>query len=78
MYVADAAQIWCCYGCGIGVSTTAQEKHTQLVSMKMRDEGSIPGLTQWVKDPALLCAVVQVTDAAWIWHWHDYGVGWQR
>ena len=28
--------------------------------------GSIPGLTQWVKDLALLTAVMQVADAAWI------------
>ena len=32
------------------------------------DAGSIPGLTQWVKDLALLQAAVQVTDAAQIWH----------
>ena len=30
------------------------------------DMGWIPGLSQWVKDLALLKAVVQVTDTAWI------------
>ena len=30
------------------------------------DVHSIPGLAQWVRDLALLWAVVQVTDAAWI------------
>ena len=28
------------------------------------DEGSIPSLTRWVGDPALVCVVVQVTDTA--------------
>ena len=28
--------------------------------------GSIPGLTQWVKDLVLPCAVVQIEDATWI------------
>ena len=29
-------------------------------------EGSLPSLAHWLKDPALLSAVVQVTDMAWI------------
>ena len=31
------------------------------------DGGLIPGLAQWVTDPALLQTAVQVTDASWIW-----------
>ena len=39
------------------------------------DEGSIPGLTPWVKDTALLQAAAQVTDAAQIRCCHGYDVG---
>ena len=39
--------------------------------------GSTPGLAQWVKDPGLLQAAVQITDAAWIWHCCGCGIGLQ-
>ena len=41
------------------------------------DVGLIPGLTQWVKDPVLLQAVVQVADVARIWCCCGCGIGQQ-
>ena len=37
----------------------------------------IPGFDQWVKDPALPQAAVQVADVAWLLHCCGCGVGQQ-
>ena len=41
------------------------------------DAGSIPGLAQWVGDPDVTIAVMQVEDVAWIWHCCGCGIDWQ-
>ena len=41
------------------------------------DVGLITGPTQWVKDPALLGAVMQAADVTWILPCYGCGVGWQ-
>ena len=40
------------------------------------DGGSIPGLTQWVKDLVLLKGMVWITDMAQIQCCCGYGIGW--
>ena len=37
----------------------------------------VGSLAQWVKDLALVQAVVQVADAAWIWCCCGCGIGWK-
>ena len=58
-----------------GVSVVVQQ--VKNLTSVHGDAGSIPGLTQWVKDLVLLQAVVQVADAAWILHCCGCGIGQQ-
>ena len=60
------------------ISTFGVPVVAQWLTNPMRNRevtGSIPGLAQWVKDPASPWAVVWVADTAWIWCCCASGIG---
>ena len=58
-----------------GVAIVAQQVKNPPITRE--DVGSNPGLSWWVKDPALPQAVAEVTDVARIWHCSGCGIGLQ-
>ena len=60
LYVCDYFLRHVCWSSWHGPAETNLTKNREV-------EGSIPGLTQWVKDRAFLWAVVSVADVAQIW-----------
>ena len=60
LYVCDYFLRHVCWSSRHGPAETNLTKNREV-------EGSIPGLTQWVKDRAFLWAVVSVADVAQIW-----------
>ena len=59
-------------------NNSAQHGTAEMNMTRNREvSGLIPGLPQWVKDPALLWDVVQVTDVAQILGCCGCGLSWQ-